>query len=65
MHRSVPLVICICLFALSTGLTLMALAQDVIRPAYPVRTRSAETAAANVILVRKFYADASSNPGHR
>lgn len=59
MRRSLPLAICICLFALSTGLTLMALVQTVIRPSIPVHTRSAESAAANVDLVRHFYVAAA------
>lgn len=59
MRRSVPFVICIGFFALSTGLTLVALTQTVVRPSASVHNRSAETAIANVALVRHFYSAAT------
>jgi hypothetical protein len=57
MRRSIPFVICICLFTLASGMTIVALAQDVRRPPVSGHDRTAETAAANVDLVRRFYAE--------
>lgn len=52
MRRSLPFVLCFCFCALASGMTLMALAQDVSRPSI---SRTTETAPANVDLVRRFY----------
>ncbi len=57
MRRSLPLVICICLCALATGMTLIALTREVSRTPISGHHRSGEITAANVDLVRRFYAD--------
>lgn len=57
MRRSVPLVICVCLFTLASGMTVIALAQDVNRPLISGRDRPSETAATNTELVRRLYAE--------
>jgi predicted ester cyclase len=57
MRRTVPFVICVCLFTLSIGMTFVALAQDVFRPPIAGQNRPADIAAANTDLVRRFYTD--------
>ncbi len=60
MRRSAPYLICICFCVLATGMTLTALAHEVVRSPYSMHDRSAETATANVDRVRRFYAAAAA-----
>jgi mannose-6-phosphate isomerase-like protein (cupin superfamily) len=57
MRRPVLLIVCLC--ALATGLVLLALAQDITGPAVPA-TRATTDGAAEVDLVRRFYAAANT-----
>ena len=60
MRRSLPFIICVGLCTLATGMTLIALAQEVSRPPVSGSGRSSEAAAANVDLVRRFYTDVAA-----
>ena len=58
MRRPVLFVTCLCLCSLATGLTLMALAQEVSRPPIPL-IPVADDGGANVDIVRRLYAAAA------
>src|SRR3954465_8477965 len=60
MRRPVLFVTCLCLCAFATGMTLVALAQEVTRPPIPLDDHPTGDAAANVDLVRRFYGAAEA-----
>jgi predicted ester cyclase len=60
MRRPVLFATCLCHCAFATGMTLVALAQEVTRPPIPLDDHPTGDAAANVDLVRRFYAAAEA-----